>query len=117
MSDSEHATGAGAAGGDPVQELLLGFASTIDQLAGLIGGSSTTSTAAVGAAGPVPDLLGELGTLLTELGDLVARILTAFIAVLEAVADMLRSSPAQASTTPTGYQPIAVQITTPGRQG
>lgn len=115
MSDYERDARAGdAAAGDPVQELLLGFATTIDQLAALIGGGQHEAAASFGS-GPVPELFGELGTLLSEFGDLLARILTAFIAVLEAVAEMLRSAPAGQAPAPTGFESIPVRIAAAGR--
>ncbi|WOC13719.1 hypothetical protein [Gordonia sp. MP11Mi] len=115
MSDHERDHRAGdATNGDPVQELLLGFATTIDQLAALIGGGQGEAASAL-RSGAMPDLFGELGTLVAEFGDLLARILTAFITVLEAVAEMLRSAPASPTGTPTGFESIPVQIATPGR--
>ncbi|GAA4678772.1 hypothetical protein [Gordonia humi] len=110
MPDDARDTRAGdAPGGDPVQELLLGFASTIDQLAALIGGGHSAAAAAV-LPGPVPDLLGELGTMLSDLGDLLARILTAFIAVLEAIVEVLRSAPADTTRPGTAFESIPVRI-------
>ncbi|WP_161896883.1 hypothetical protein [Gordonia spumicola] len=102
--------------GDPMQEMLLGFAANIDQLAAIIGGGQSAAASAVGGApGPIPELAAELGTLLTELGDLLARILSAFIAILEAIAGSLRSEPAAPPTSSTGFESIPVRIATPGR--
>lgn len=113
MSDQERAARAGdASTGDPVQELLLGFATTIDHLATLIGGGVGHDAP---DAGPMPELFGELGTLLSELGDLLARILSAFITVLEAIAEMLRSGSAGATSPTTGYEAIPVRISAQGR--
>ncbi|MCF8570800.1 hypothetical protein L5G32_11025 [Gordonia sp. HY002] len=115
MSDHERDARTGdAATGDPVQDLLLGFATTIDQLAALIGGGQGEAASAFGS-GPVPELFGELGTLMTEFGDLLSRILTAFITVLEAVAEMLRSAPSGPAATPTGFESIPVRISSAGR--
>ncbi|MGO3325492.1 hypothetical protein [Gordonia sp. (in: high G+C Gram-positive bacteria)] len=115
MSDDERdARTADATVGDPVQELLLGFATTIDQLAAVIGGGQHEATSAFGS-GPVPELFTELGTLLAEFGDLLSRILTAFITVLEAVAEMLRSAPSEPTAAPTGFESIPVRISNTGR--
>ena len=106
MTENHSATG--AASGDPVQALLLGFATQIDQLAGLVAGGSLGTS---GVTAAIPGLLTEVGTLITELGDLLARIIAAFIAVLEAVAEMLRSTPAETAPPSTRFEPIAVTIT------
>lgn len=106
MTDASSTTGAGAADGDPLQTLLLGFANQIDQLAGLIAGVGGPSA----VASPVPELMGELGTLVKELGDLLARIIAAFIAVLEAVAESLRSNRVGEGAAPAHFQPIVVNI-------
>ncbi|AVM01015.1 hypothetical protein C6V83_12885 [Gordonia iterans] len=110
---------AGDAAGDPFGPLLLGFAAQIDQLAGLIAGSSVggTGPAASSAGGtehgvPVGELMSEVGTLVGELGDLLARLLSALIAVLEAVAAMLRSDQGTPGRAPTSFQTIPVRITT-----
>lgn len=106
MTDASSTTGAGSADGDPVQALLLGFANQIDQLAGLIAGAGGT---AMGGS-PVPELMGELGTLVKEFGDLLARIIAALIAVLEAVAETLRfDGPGETAATP-HFEPIIVNI-------
>lgn len=108
MTDPSSTAGAGsAAGGDPMQALLLGFAGQIDQLAGLISGFGGPSM----ASSQVPDLLGELGTLVHQLGDLLARIIAAAIAVLEAIAEMLRSDgPVGEAPPQTHFEPIVVNI-------
>lgn len=106
MTDTSSTPGAGSGDGDPVQTLLLGVANQIDQLAGLIAGVGGT---AMGAS-PVPELMGELGTLVKEFGDLLARIIAAFIAVLEAVAEMLRSDNSGETTVATGFESIVVNI-------
>ncbi|MEO9327574.1 hypothetical protein [Gordonia aurantiaca] len=122
---------------DPVRDLLLGLANQIDALAALFagaGGGSRTGgsderegdgaagsplaayAAVFGADGPVGHALagasGEITSLLSEIGDLIARLLAAIIAVLEAIAEALRSSPATA-TAPRHYEPIAVRISAP----
>ncbi|GAB87179.1 hypothetical protein RVF83_21450 [Gordonia rubripertincta] len=110
----------GAAQGDPVRDLLLGLANQIDALAALFAGGRQEATAAAsgyaaafGADGPVGHALagasGEIGSLLSEIGDLVARLLAAVIAVLEAIAEALRSAPSTISE-PRHYEPIAVRI-------
>ncbi|WP_132991578.1 hypothetical protein [Gordonia zhaorongruii] len=111
MTDNERDSRGDAAGGnDPVKDMLLGFAANIDQLAGLIGGT-TTGFGPDTSSGPIPELAGELGGLLKELGDLLARILAAFIAVLEAIAEMLRSTPPDTAR-PSPFETIPVRITT-----
>ncbi|MBM7367089.1 hypothetical protein [Gordonia hydrophobica] len=106
MTDASTPGADAADGADPVQTLLLGFANQIDQLAGLVAGIGGPAT----GSSPIPELLGELGTLVKEFGDLLARLIAAFIAVLEAIAEMLRSDgPAQSPVT-THFQPIAVNI-------
>ncbi|MGB3696771.1 MAG: hypothetical protein WBA05_05005 [Gordonia sp. (in: high G+C Gram-positive bacteria)] len=101
----------GGSAGDPVQALLLGFADQIDQLAGLIAGVGGPTF----GASPVPELLGEVGSLIKELGDLLARMIAAFIAVLEAIEEMLRSEPGGEAQPSTRFQAIAVDIARPGR--
>lgn len=118
---------------DPVRDLLLGLANQIDALAALFAGgghhgaASDDGTAAgsplagyaaaFSADGPVGHALagasGEITSLLTEIGDLISRLLAAVIAVLEAIAEALRSSPAT-TTPPRHYEPIAVRVSAPG---
>lgn len=103
---------------DPVRDLLLGLANQIDQLAALFGpGSADVVEATFGTGGSVGRILtgasGEISTLITEIGDLLARLLTAVIAVLEAIAEALRSAPAETSA-PRHYQPIPVRINVSG---
>ncbi|AZG43678.1 hypothetical protein [Gordonia insulae] len=98
--------------GDPVRDFLLGVATQIDQLAAVFGGTGqrgaangfSVDTAALG------DLSGEITTLITEIGDLLARLIAALIAVLEAMAGVLRSGPATAPDGTPHYQPISVRI-------
>lgn len=100
----------GAADGDPVHALLLGVATQIEQLAGLIGGVGADDL--FGAHSPLHELVGELGSAATELGDLLSRLLAVLIALLEAVAEALGSSPS--GTRPaaaTEFQAIPVRIT------
>lgn len=115
----------GAAHGDPVRDLLLGLANQIDALAGLFargpqdaGATVSGYAAAFGADGPVGHAFagasGEITSLLSEIGDLIARLLAAVIAVLEAIAEALRSAPTTTSE-PRHYEPIAVRIGTPRR--
>ncbi|EGD55835.1 hypothetical protein [Gordonia neofelifaecis] len=112
MTDDHGTTGAGASSaGDPVQTLLLGFANQIDQLAALIAGAGGPTL----NGSPIPDLLGDVGTLVKELGDLLARIIAALIAVLEAIADMLRSDRSDGTSAPSHFQTIAVNVTPTGR--
>ncbi|GAA2379096.1 MULTISPECIES: hypothetical protein [Gordonia] len=117
MTDDHDATGSGAAdAGDSVQALLLGFANQIDQLAGLIAGTSGSRVPGSGVAGSgIPELLGDVGTMVRELGDLLARILAALIAVLEAVADMLRSDRSERAGTSSRFETISVNVTPMGR--
>lgn len=113
MTDSSSTAGAGsAAGGDPMQTLLLGVAGQIDQLAGLVSGIGGPAM----ASSPIPELLGELGTLVKQFGDLLARIIAAAIAVLEAIAEMLRSDgPVGEAPPKSHFEPIAVNIDRVGR--
>ncbi len=117
MPADERDTRAGSAqSDDPVQDMLLGFAATIDQLAAIIGGGNSAAAAAVGGGtGPIPELAAELGTLLSELGDLLARILSAFIAILEAIVESLRSAPHAPPASSSGFESIPVRITAAGR--
>ena len=108
MTDTSSAAGAGSADGDPVQALLLGFANQIDQLATLVAGGSGAGSS------QLPELMGELGTLVKEFGDLLARIIAAFIAVLEAVAEMLRSDGTGAAAVATHFEPIVVNVNRAG---
>ncbi|QRY60870.1 hypothetical protein JVX90_10375 [Gordonia sp. PDNC005] len=116
MPANERDTRAGAApSGDPVQDMLLGLVSNIDQLAAIIGGGHSAAAAAVGVVpGPIPELAAELGTLLAELGDLLARILSAVIAILEAIAESLRSAPAGQPAPSSGFESIPVRISDSG---
>jgi len=112
MTAREHAAGASAGGsGDPLRDVLLGFAGQIDQLAALIGGNRPGAGAE--QTSRIGELAGELGTLVSELGDLLARILSALIAVLEAVAQLLRSAPAPSTEPAAGFEVIPVRISTP----
>ncbi|WP_026919542.1 hypothetical protein [Gordonia shandongensis] len=113
MTENTSAGGAGAAG-DPVQTLLLGVANQIDQLAGLIAGATASGATGPNAASPIPDLLGEVGTLVKELGDLLARIIAALVAVLEAVADVLRSDRVATDDAPSRFETISVTVTPAG---
>ncbi|MFT3715480.1 MAG: hypothetical protein QM774_05895 [Gordonia sp. (in: high G+C Gram-positive bacteria)] len=111
MSDEQSAEGTGGAA-DPVRELLLGLAGQIDQLAGLLGGAGKDGVLDLGDAGGVfAGLLGEVDHVMTEIGDLIARLLAALIAVLEAIADMLRKAPAESGPVSTPFQSIPVRIT------
>lgn len=112
---TDDAPGAGQAATDPVNALLLGFAAQLDQWAALLGGGSASGVGAGDGDGGsrLTELVGELGTLVGELGDLLARLLTACIAILEAIAEMLRSSPAAGTAPPpTPFQSIPVRIGT-----
>jgi hypothetical protein len=113
MTQDDHADQQGAAA-DPLRDFLLGLATQIDQVAGLIGGGQRawTSTDAAGTrrAGAAPDVGGEITSLLAEIGDLLARLISALIAVLEAIAKALRSAPATAEGSDNRYEPIAVRI-------
>lgn len=59
------------------------------------------------------DVSGEITTLLAEIGDLLARLIAALIAMLEAIAKALRSTPADPGA-PRHYEPIAVRIDVAG---
>ncbi|MFW0787408.1 hypothetical protein AAFP35_23165 [Gordonia sp. CPCC 206044] len=95
------------AGADPIRDFLLGVAGQIDQLAAMFAAPAPRTAAASG-----PDLSGEITSLLTEIGDLLARLIAALIAVLEAIAKALRSTPSTAPGGAARYQPIAVRIRT-----
>ncbi|MFT4086063.1 MAG: hypothetical protein QM658_02740 [Gordonia sp. (in: high G+C Gram-positive bacteria)] len=110
MTDSQRTSHATT--GDAVNDLLLGFAAQIDQLAALIGGNTEAVAGEAGAR--VAELTVELGTLIGELGDLLARIIAAFIAVLEAIAEVLRSSPETPAPAQSRFQAIDVRIAPPG---
>ncbi|MGB3302307.1 hypothetical protein [Gordonia sp. (in: high G+C Gram-positive bacteria)] len=112
MTES-HSTAGTAAGeaGDAMQNLLLGFANQMDQLAGLISGTGVPALDAT----PIPGLIGEVSGLFSELSDLVARLLAGLIAILEAVVDMLRGDGGSAGAASTKFEPISVNITPMGR--
>lgn len=113
MTDDAPGADTGHAAGDPVNALLLGLAGQLDQWAALIGGGSAPDLAAVVGSSRLSELVGELGTLVGELGDLLARLLTTAIAVLEAIAEMLRSSPGADTASPgSTFESIPVRIGT-----
>ena len=120
MSDDDHSADPTGGLGDPVREMLLGLAGQIDQLAGLLGGGSTDSGESVAGlvdhdfSALLTGFLGEADHLITEIGDLIARMLAALITVLEAIAEMLRSAPADGGPAPTPFQRIPVRITAAG---
>lgn len=116
--------GAGTTG-DPLRELMFGFAAQIDQLASMFGGASWRNAAGQptdAAAGDVPrgaqldgdaavGFAGEISTLIAEIGDLLARLIAALIAVLEAIAKALRQTPDSVAAEPMrGYQSIRVHM-------
>ncbi|MEE3852424.1 hypothetical protein VZC37_18940 [Gordonia sp. LSe1-13] len=111
--------------GDPLRDFLLGLAGQIDQLAAVFGGTGPRRPAATGPradsasadAANLADLSGEITSLLSELGDLLARLIAALIAVLEAIASALRSTPPMAGNEDPAYQPISVRIDLGGRDG
>ena len=112
MADQRR-TGAGAAtDGDPVQELLHGVTDLLDELAALSAGSGTAG----GALQPdqLAPLIGRLGAVVGELGEVLAGVVTALIAVLETVAELLRGEHRAAGAAATGFEQIPVRITMPG---
>lgn len=106
----ESGSGAGAmdAVADAARELLAGLATQIDDVAHLF---APGTAAGVVAEGLAADLSGELAVLFAEVGELLARLIATFIAILEALVKVLRSdasdSPPAATT---GFQQIAVAI-------
>lgn len=117
-SDRAHA---GERAGDPLREILLAFVDQIDALAGWLAtadrGAAPTGASATGASsatfvrdGLGADVVGEITTLMREIGDLVARLIAALITVLEAIVAALRTAPADAGPQPRRYQPIAVRL-------
>ncbi|MFZ2509565.1 MAG: hypothetical protein WAW85_00530 [Gordonia sp. (in: high G+C Gram-positive bacteria)] len=101
---------AGGADGDPLHALLLGFATQIEQIAGVIGGVGAEDV--IGVDSPLHGLIGELGSAATELGDLLSRLLSVLVALLQAISEALKSSPASARpAAATSFQAIPVRIT------
>ena len=105
--ESGSAAGAMDAVADAARELLAGLAQ-IDDVAHLF---APGTAAGVVADGLAADLSGELAVLFAEVGELLARLIATFIAILEALVKVLRSdasdSPPAATT---GFQQIAVAI-------
>lgn len=122
----------GESTGDPLRDLLLALAAQIDVVAGWFGtgapgptgrtgptgtarpaGSGSGGTTAAGAFlgdGSAAAAVGEITSLMQEIGDLLARLIAALITLLEAIAAALRSAPADAGAPPRRYQPIAVRL-------
>lgn len=111
------------AGADPLRDLLLGLAAQIDQVASWF--ATSGHPAASGDVGQLltgvfardgrgADIAGEFTSLIREGGDLLARLITALIAVLETVAEALRSGPATTSPPARHYQQIEVRLDVSG---
>ncbi len=104
--------------GHPAARPSAGADVTAPTTAGGVPFASSTSgvDGQAGAQVPIGDYLaeasGEIATLLVELGDLLARLLTALIAVLEAVVRALQADSAQPSgpRVHTAYAPITVRV-------
>lgn len=122
MSTEEQFRSTGAGSGDLLRELALGLAHQIDQLTAVIKPQSGAAPAGadhpgagdgVGTDGGdhrITELLGEVGTLIGEIGDQIARLLATLIAVLEAIARALSSTPPAEAPATSGFQPIPVRI-------
>ena len=90
--------------------LLLGVATQIEQIAGLVGAVGPDDL--FGDDSPLNALIGEFGSAATELGDVLSRLLTVLITLLEAVSEALKSSPsATHPSAGTSFQQIPVRIT------
>ncbi|MGC4934944.1 hypothetical protein ACLQ3C_14820 [Gordonia sp. DT30] len=110
----------GGSAGDPLRELLLSLAGQIDVVAGWLGTGEQPAGAPSGAGtflhetflrdGLGADLVGDVTSLMREIGDLLARLIAAFITLLEAIAAALRTVPADAGPAPRRYQPISVRL-------
>ncbi|MFT3900349.1 MAG: hypothetical protein QM728_08905 [Gordonia sp. (in: high G+C Gram-positive bacteria)] len=93
---------------EAARELLAGLTTQIDSLAGVFAPGGAAGTVAEGLVGELP---GEVSTLLHEVGELLARLLSTVIAILEALVKALRSAPGDGvPAAAAAYQEIAVAI-------